>query len=256
MNISDSTIIVTGGASGLGAATVRALVAKGGNAIIFDLNEDKGNELVGELGDKVLFCSVNVIEEDSVTNGIAAAVAKYGAVHGVVNCAGTGDAGRTVGRDGPYPLERFQKIINLNLVGTFNVTRLVANQLQSNDPLTADGERGAIVNVASVAAIDGQIGQVAYSASKAGVVGMTLPIARDFSKIGVRINTICPGVFMTELMGMAPQKMIDGLAAHAQFPPRLGDPAEFAAMVISLLENTYINGETIRLDAAMRMPPR
>ena len=256
MNISDSTIIVTGGASGLGAATIRAVVAKGGNGVIFDLNEDKGNELANELGDQVLFCSVNVIEEESVTNGIAAAVSKYGAVHGVVNCAGTGDAGRTVGRDGPYPLERFQKIINLNLVGTFNVTRLVANQLQKNDPLTADGERGAIVNVASVAAIDGQIGQVAYAASKAGVVGMTLPIARDFSKIGVRINTICPGVFMTELMGMAPQKMIDGLAANAQFPPRLGDPAEFAAMTMSLLENTYINGETIRLDAAMRMPPK
>lgn len=256
MKIPSSTIIVTGGASGLGAACIRAITARGGNAAIFDLNEEKGQALAEELGSQAIFCSVNVIEEDSVNNGIAAVSAAYGEIHGVINCAGTGDAGRTVGRDGAYPLERFQKIINLNLVGTFNVTRLVAASMQSNKPSTSDGERGAIVNVASVAAIDGQIGQVAYSASKAGVVGMTLPIARDFSKLGIRINTICPGVFMTELMGMAPQSMIDGLAANAQFPPRLGDPAEFADMALSLIENTYINGETIRLDAAMRMPPR
>lgn len=256
MKIPSSTIIVTGGASGLGAACIREIIARGGNAAIFDLNEEKGQALAEELGSQALFCSVNVIEEDSVNNGIAAVSAAYGEIHGVINCAGTGDAGRTVGRDGAYPLERFQKIINLNLVGTFNVTRLVAASMQGNKPSTSDGERGAIVNVASVAAIDGQIGQVAYSASKAGVVGMTLPIARDFSKLGIRINTICPGVFMTELMGMAPQSMIDGLAANAQFPPRLGDPAEFADMALSLIENTYINGETIRLDAAMRMPPR
>lgn len=256
MKIPSSTIIVTGGASGLGAACIRAITARGGNAAIFDLNEEKGQALAEELGSQAIFCSVNVIEEDSVNNGIAAVSAAYGEIHGVINCAGTGDAGRTVGRDGAYPLERFQKIINLNLVGTFNVTRLVAASMQNNKPSTSDGERGAIVNVASVAAIDGQIGQVAYSASKAGVVGMTLPIARDFSKLGIRINTICPGVFMTELMGMAPQTMIDGLAANAQFPPRLGDPAEFADMALSLIENTYINGETIRLDAAMRMPPR
>lgn len=256
MKIPTSTIIVTGGASGLGAACIRAVVERGGNAAIFDLNAEKGQALADELGKQVIFCSVNVIEEESVRNGIEATVAAFGEIHGAVNCAGTGDAGRTVGRDGAYPLERFQKIINLNLVGTFNVTRLVAESMQGNQPTTADGERGSIVNVASVAAIDGQIGQVAYSASKAGVVGMTLPIARDFSKLGIRINTICPGVFMTELMGMAPQEMIDGLAANAQFPPRLGDPAEFADMALSLIENTYINGETIRLDAGMRMPPR
>jgi NAD(P)-dependent dehydrogenase (short-subunit alcohol dehydrogenase family) len=256
MQITDRTIIITGGASGLGAACIRAIVERGGNAVIFDLNQDKGDALVTELGAAALFCSVNVIEEQSVRDGIAAAKAQFGDIHGVVNCAGTGDAGRTVGRDGAYPLERFQKIINLNLVGTFNVTRLVAEAMQTNEVHSADGERGAIVNVASVAAIDGQIGQVAYSASKAGVVGMTLPIARDFGKLGIRINTICPGVFMTELMGMAPQEMIDGLAANAQFPPRLGDPSEFAHMALSLIENTYINGETIRLDAAMRMPPR
>ncbi len=256
MKISTSTIIVTGGASGLGGACIREIVARGGKGVIFDMNEEKGNALANELGENVLFCSVNVTDETSVSAGIKSVVDKFGEIHGAINCAGTGDAGRTVGRDGPYPLDRFQKIIDLNLVGTFNVVRLVANQMQTNEPGTKDGERGSIVNVASVAAIDGQIGQAAYAASKAGVVGMTLPIARDFSKLRIRINTICPGVFMTELMGMAPQEMIDGLAANAQFPARLGDPAEFADMALSLIENTYINGETIRLDAAMRMPPR
>lgn len=256
MKISTSTIIVTGGASGLGAATIKAVVERGGNAAIFDLNEEKGQALADELGERAIFCKVNVIEEDSVKAGIAAVTDAFGEIHGAVNCAGTGDAGRTVGRDGAYPLDRFQRIIDLNLVGTFNVTRLVAESMQGNKPATEDGEKGAIVNVASVAAIDGQIGQVAYSASKAGVVGMTLPIARDFAKLGLRINTICPGVFMTDLMFMAPQNIIDGLVANAQFPPRLGDPAEFADMALSLIENTYINGETIRLDAGMRMPPR
>lgn len=256
MKIENSTIIVTGGASGLGAATIRAIAEQKGNAVIFDLNQEKGEALAAELGDNCLFAAVNVTEEESVSNGIQAAVDKYGSVQGLVNCAGSGDAGRTVGRNGPYSLEKFKKIIDLNLVGTFNVTRLVANQMQSNTPATDDGERGAIVNVASVAALDGQIGQVAYSASKAGVVGMTLPIARDFSKLGIRINTICPGVFLTELMAMAPQEFIDNLAVNAQFPPRLGQPAEFAAMALNLIENTYVNGETIRLDAAMRMPPK
>ena len=256
MKIANSTIVVTGGASGLGKACVKEIVSRGGNAVIFDVNSDNGEALVAELGEQALFANVDVTSEDSVSAGIDAAIAKFGALHGLVNCAGTGDAGRTVSRNGPYPLDKFQRIINLNLVGTFNVLRLVAAQMQNNEGATEDGERGAIVNVASVAAIDGQIGQVAYSASKGGVVGMTLPIARDFSKLGIRINTICPGVFMTELMGMAPQEMIDGLAANAQFPPRLGDPAEFADLALGLIENTYINGETIRLDAAMRMPPK
>ncbi len=256
MKIANSHIIITGGASGLGKACVREVVARGGNAVIFDVNADNGEALVAELGEQAMFVSVDVTSEESVQAGVDAAIAKYGPIHGLVNCAGTGDAGRTVGRNGPYPLDKFQRIINLNLVGTFNVLRLVAAQMQNNDGDGEDGERGAIVNVASVAAMDGQIGQVAYSASKGGVVGMTLPIARDFSKLRIRINTICPGVFMTDLMMMAPQETIDGLVANAQFPPRLGDPAEFANMALGLIENTYINGETIRLDAAMRMPPR
>ena len=256
MELRNRTVIVTGGASGLGAACCRALIEAGANAVIFDLNKDKGEQLATELGERCRFSAVNIVEEDSVLAGLEQAKIHFGELHGAINCAGAGDAARTVGRNGAYPLDKFKFIIELNLIGTFNVVRLLANEMQHNNTVSKDGERGAIVNVASVAAMDGQIGQVAYSASKAGVVGMTLPIARDFAKLGIRINTICPGVFHTELMAMAPQEMIDGLAANAQFPHRLGEPREFAHMALSLLENSYINGETIRLDAGMRMPPK
>lgn len=256
MDVSDKTAVITGGASGLGLATSRLLIAKGASVMIFDINEEKAAAAADELGDNCAYAAVNVTDEDSVQKGIEKTLAQFNAIHICVNCAGTGAAARTVGRNGPYPLDQFRFIIDLNLVGTFNVLRLAANEMQHNEPSTGDGERGVIVNVASVAGLDGQIGQVAYSASKAGVIGMTLPIARDLGKLGIRINTICPGVFNTELMAMAPQPMIDSLAANAQFPRRLGNTDEFAHMALSLMENTYINGETIRLDAAMRMPPK
>ncbi|HUH36933.1 MAG TPA: SDR family NAD(P)-dependent oxidoreductase [Spongiibacteraceae bacterium] len=256
MNVKDKIAIVTGGASGLGLATTRMLVARGARVVVFDINDDKGRAIADELGAACSYQNVNVTDEASVQRGVQYTVDHFGGVHILVNCAGSGDAARTVGRNGPYPLDRFKAIIELNLIGTFNVLRLVADRMQYNAPLTEDGERGVIVNVGSVAGMDGQIGQVAYSASKGGVIAMTLPIARDLGKLGIRINTICPGVFNTELMQMVPQEMIDGLVANAQFPPRLGHTDEFAHMAISLMENGYINGEVIRLDAAMRMPPR
>lgn len=256
MDLKNKVAIITGGASGLGLATSKLLIEKGVKVMIFDLNEEAAAKATELLGANASYAVVNVTDEASVEAAIEQTVNHFGTVHICVNCAGSGAAARTVGRNGPYPLDKFKFIIDLNLVGTFNVLRLAANQMQHNEALTDDGERGVIINVASVAGLDGQIGQVAYSASKAGVIGMTLPIARDLGKLGIRINTICPGVFNTELMSLAPQEMIDGLAANAQFPPRLGEPAEFAHMAASLMENSYINGETIRLDAGMRMPPK
>ncbi len=256
MNLQGKSAIVTGGASGLGRATVDALVARGARVTIFDINADKARDVAASLGEAVTWAAVDVTDEASVQAGIERAQQAFGPIHALVNCAGSGDAARTVGREGPYPLDRFRRIVDLNLNGTFNVLRLVAHAMSQNTPVSDDGERGAIVNTASVAGIDGQIGQAAYAASKAGVIGMTLPIARDLGKLGIRVNTICPGVFLTELMSMAPQAMQDGLAANAQFPPRLGQPPEFAALALHLLENSYLNGETIRLDAGMRMPPR
>lgn len=256
MDIKDKVAVITGGASGLGKATARHIVAQGGKAALFDINEENGNKLVEELGDNAIFHKVDVTSEADVEAGIAAAMAAFGAIHICVNCAGTGNAHRTVGKSGPFPLDAFQFIVNLNLVGTFNVLRLAAAEMQKNDPVTNDGERGVIVNTASVAGIDGQIGQAAYSASKAGVIGMTLPIARDLGKLGIRINTICPGIFETDLFALVPDEMRNNLAANAQFPQRLGNPPEFAALVGHIVENSYLNGETIRLDASMRMPPR
>ncbi len=256
MQIENRVAIVTGGASGLGLATAELLVERGARVMIFDVAEEKAAAAVEKLGPSCAFTRVDVTDEDSVAEGLNRTEASFAPAHICINCAGSGDAARTVGKSGPYPLERFRAIVELNLIGTFNVLRLAAERMQRNEPLTEDGERGAIVNVGSVAGIDGQIGQAAYSASKAGVIGMTLPIARDLGRLGIRINTICPGVFATELMMSAPQEMIDRLAANAQFPGRLGRPPEFAHLALALVENAYINGETIRLDAAMRMPPK
>ena len=254
MQIKGKTVIVTGGASGLGRATVELFAASGAVPVIFDINAE-GAERAAKA---VNGCAavVDVTDEQSVADGIQIALDRTGSIHACVNCAGGGDAIRTVSRRGPYPLDRFRRIIELNLIGTFNMVRLVAEQMQHNEPLTDDGERGAIVNVGSVAGIDGQIGQAAYSAAKAGIIGMTLPVARDLARLSIRINTICPGVFDTEPMQMAPPEMRDALAANAQFPKRLGRPVEFARLALSLIENDYLNGETIRLDAAMRMPPK
>lgn len=257
MQIENKIAVVTGGASGLGLAAVELLVERSARVMIFDVAEEKAAAVVERLGPSAAFSRVDVTDEASVTEGLNRTEANFGSVHICINCAGSGDAARTVGKSGPYPLERFRAIVELNLIGTFNVVRLAAERMQRNEPpLTEDGERGAIVNVGSVAGIDGQIGQAAYSASKAGVIGMTLPIARDLGRSGIRINTICPGVFATELMMSAPEEMVQRLAANAQFPTRLGHPPEFAHLALALVENSYINGETIRLDAAMRMPPK
>jgi NAD(P)-dependent dehydrogenase (short-subunit alcohol dehydrogenase family) len=257
MDIKGKVAVITGGASGLGAATARALVAKGAKVAIFDLQEDKGTALVVELGaDNALFQKVNVVSEESVQEGVAAAMAKFGAIHICCNYAGIGNAIKTVGKDGPFPLDKFKLIIDVNLIGTFNVLRLCANEMQKNEPYNEFGGRGCIINTASVAAYEGQIGQAAYSASKGGIVGMTLPIARDLSSIGVRCNTIVPGLIHTPLFQGAPQNVIDALSAQVLYPKRLGRPEEIAHVAVMLVENEYMNGECVRMDGGIRMQPR
>ncbi len=255
MQIAGSVALVTGGASGLGAATVRALVEAGGRAVIVDRAGSPGEEVARAHGAAVRFAAADVTSEAEVAAAIARAVEAFGGLHVAVNCAGVGMAMRTVTREGPMPLDLFRKVVEVNLIGTFNVIRLAAAEMARNAP-TADGERGVIVNTASAAAFDGQIGQAGYAASKAGVVGMTLPIARDLASLGIRVVTIAPGTFDTPMLAMLPEPQRQALAAHVPFPPRLGRPAEYAALVRHVVENTYLNGETIRLDGALRMPPR
>lgn len=255
MQLQDKIALVTGGASGLGLATVKAYLARGAKVAIFDLNAEVGQAVAAELGANALFCRVNVSDEASVQAGLAEIAAKWGALHVAVNCAGIGSAQRTVGKNGPMPIETFNKVITVNLIGTFNVTRLAAAEMAKNEP-TADGERGVVINTASVAAFDGQIGQVAYSASKGGVVGMTLPLARDLANIGVRVNTIAPGIFNTPLMNAAPDSVKLPLIEMTQFPKRLGHPDEYAQLATHIVENSFLNGETIRIDGAIRMAPR
>ena len=257
----DSSIaaVVTGGASGLGAATARALAARGVKVAIFDLQEAKGLAVAAEIGG--LFCEVNVMDDASVDAGFAKARAAHGQERVLVNCAGTGNAIKTASRskeDGSikhFPLEAFNWIIQINLVGTFRVLAKSAAGMMTLDPLP-DGDRGAIVNTASVAAEDGQIGQAAYSASKAGVVGLTLPVARDLMNENIRVNTILPGIFDTPLLAAAPQNVRDALAASVPFPKRLGNPEEYAHLAVTMIENGYFNGEDVRLDGAIRMAPR
>ena len=260
MKLDTSTAaVVTGGASGLGAATARALAAKGVKVAIFDLQAEKGEALAGEIGG--VFCEVNVTSEESVDAGFAKARAANGQEAVLVCCAGTGNAMKTASRskeDGSikhFSLAAFDWLIQINLVGTFRCVAKSAAGMLTLEPGT-DGERGAIVMTASVAAEDGQIGQAAYSASKGGVVGMTLPIARDLMGEGIRINTILPGIFETPLMQGAPQQVKDNLAASVPFPKRLGNPAEYAHLALTMLENSYFNGEDVRLDGAIRMAPR
>ncbi len=256
MDLQNKAAIVTGGASGLGLSTVRNLKNKGVKVMIFDLNEEKAMEAVEELGSNVAYTMVDVANEQSVENGIAHAMQVFGSIHICVNCAGIAPPGRTIGKKGVLPLDNFKKVVDVNLVGTFNVIRLVAEQMINNEPLTVDGERGVIVNTASVAAYDGQMGQAAYGASKAGVAGMTLPIARDLSEFGIRINTIAPGLFRTPMAAVLPEKIIEKLGNMVEFPKRLGKPEEYASLVQFLIENNYINGEVIRLDGGIRMAPR
>lgn len=257
----DSTVsaVVTGGASGLGEATTRALRKKGVKVAIFDLNEEKGAAIAAELG--VTYCNVNVTDDASVTAGFEKARAANGQERILVNCAGTGNAAKTAGRKkdtgeiSSFPMDAFERIIQINLIGTFRCIAQSAAGMLTLDPM-ADGDRGAIVNTASVAAEDGQIGQAAYSASKGGVVGLTLPVARDLSTEAIRVNTILPGLFNTPLLAGLPDNVKDALSATVLNPKRLGDPAEYASLALQMIENGYFNGECVRLDGGIRMAPR
>ncbi|MEH7613630.1 3-hydroxyacyl-CoA dehydrogenase [Gottfriedia acidiceleris] len=256
MNIRDSIAIVTGGASGLGAGTVRMIVENGGKAAIFDLNEERAASLISELGEEnVCFEKTDVSSEESVKNSISNVLTKYGSFNTVVNCAGIVLAEKVIKRDGIHSLESFQKIINVNLVGTFNVIRLSAEQMINNEP-NEFGERGVIINTASVAAFDGQMGQAAYGASKSAVAGMTLPIARDLSRYGIRVMSIAPGIFETPMFDVLPEKARESLGNMVPFPSRLGKPSEYAHLAKSIVENPMLNGEVIRLDGAIRMQPK
>ncbi len=255
MEIEKSVALVTGGASGLGAATVRGLVAAGGRAVIVDREGSAGADLARSLGDAARFVAADVTSEEQVRSAVAAARDAFGGLHVAVNCAGVGTAAKTYSRrGGPFPLEMFRMCIEVNLIGTFNVIRLAAEAMAQNEP-DAGGERGVVVNTASVAAFEGQIGQAAYSASKGGVVGMTLPIARDLAAYGIRVMTIAPGLFNTPMLAMLPEEARRKLGAQVPFPSRLGEPIEFAALVRAIVENPMLNGETIRLDGAIRMQP-
>lgn len=253
MRIEGSSAIVVGGASGLGEATVRQLHARGSIVTVADLNAERGQALAGELGVDFLTCDVR--QEDQVQQAVAQAAAAEGGLRIAVCCAGTGWAAKVAGSKGPHPLLPFQTIIEINLIGTFNVLRMAASAMIGNEPAD-DGERGVCVNTASIAAFDGQIGQIAYSASKGGVVGMTLPAARDLAQYGIRVNTIAPGLFDTPLLAALPQEAREKLGAGVPYPPRLGRPAEYGQLVCQIAENVMLNGETIRLDGALRMPPR
>ncbi len=253
MNLNDISALVTGGASGLGEATARALAAEGAHVVIADLQEDKGHAVASSIGGR--FVRTDVTQEADAAAALAAAT-EAGPLRALVNCAGIGWAQRTLNRDGtPHPLDHFQRVISVNLVGTFNMIRMAAATMAQGEPLE-HGERGAIVNTASVAALEGQIGQVAYSASKGGVVGMTLPIARDLSSVGIRVNTICPGIIDTPLLGMLSDEVRQSLAKGVLFPKRLGLPSDFASLVLQLLGNGYMNGEVVRIDGGLRMPPK
>ncbi|WP_199435392.1 3-hydroxyacyl-CoA dehydrogenase [Qaidamihabitans albus] len=254
MKISDTVALVTGGSSGLGRATVEALVANGGKVVILDLPDSAGEMIAKELGDAVRFAPGDVRSGDDVAAAIETAE-QLGDLRVVVNCAGTGNAIKTVGKDlAPYPLEDFQRIIDINLVGTFNVIRLAAAHMAGHHPVGE--ERGVVINTASIAAFDGQIGQAAYTASKGGVVGMTLPVARDLASLGIRMVTIAPGLFDTALLASLPEAARLSLGQQVPHPSRLGNPAEYAALATHVMENPMLNGETIRLDGAIRMAPR
>ncbi len=253
MDITDGVALVTGGASGLGLATTKALLAAGGKVVILDLPTSAGQQIAKELGDAVRFAAADVRDEDEVAAALDVADG-LGPLRAAINCAGTGNAIRTIGKKGPFPLADFRRIVEINLIGTFNVIRLAADRMVRHDPVGE--ERGVIVNTASVAAFDGQIGQAAYSASKGGVVGMTLPIARDLASMYIRVVTIAPGLFDTPLLAGAPEDVKAALGKQVPHPARLGNPDEFGALVVHIVANPMLNGEVIRLDGAIRMTPR
>jgi NAD(P)-dependent dehydrogenase (short-subunit alcohol dehydrogenase family) len=252
MQIKDSVFIITGGASGLGAATARMLAEQGGTVVLADVQAEAGAALAAELGGVFVRCDVT---SEADGQAVVAAALAQGTLRGIVNCAGVAPAARTVGKDGPHALDLFQRVVAINLVGTFNMARLAADAMCRNAPLDT-GERGVIINTASVAAFDGQIGQAAYGASKAAVAGLTLPMARDLSRHGIRVMTIAPGIFETPMLAAMPQEVQDALGAMVPFPPRLGKPAEYAQLARAIMENPMLNGETIRLDGAIRMQPK
>lgn len=257
MELNGKVAIVTGGASGLGRATVEAYVAKGAKVAIFDMNEAKAQEVITLCGaDSVAFWSVNVADEDSVREAVAAVVTHFGALHICNNYAGIGNAVKTLSKKGVFPLDQYMNVINVNLVGTFNVSRYAAEHMANNAPINSDGGRGVIINTASIAAYEGQVGQLAYSASKGGVVGMTLPMARDLASYGIRVNTIVPGLIHTPLFEALPEPAYQSLEASVCYPQRLGKPEEIAHLSVFIAENDYVNGECIRLDGAIRMQPR
>jgi NAD(P)-dependent dehydrogenase (short-subunit alcohol dehydrogenase family) len=254
MEISGKAFIVTGAASGLGEATARMIVNRGGSVIIADLNPG-GADLAAELGPAAVFVATDVTQEPDGSRAVETAKARFGAVHGLVNCAGIAPGERIVGRDGPHSLDTFARTVTVNLIGTFNMLRLAASAMKDNAPL-ADGERGVIVNTASVAAFEGQIGQAAYAASKAGVAGLTLPAARELARFGIRVVTIAPGLFLTPMMAGFSADVQKSLAETVQFPQRLGKPEEYAELVAAIVAQPMLNGETIRLDGGLRMAPK
>ena len=252
MEIKDSVAVVTGGASGLGEACIRNFLSKGGKVSILDFAEERGQKVASELGDAALFCLTDITKEEDVQAALDKTVEAFGAIHIAVNCAGVGIPAKVLGKEGPMPMAHFNKVVQINLIGTMNVVRLAAEKMvqnQGND----DGEKGVMINVASVAAFDGQIGQAAYSASKAGVAGMTLPIAREFAEYGIRIMTIAPGIFRTPMLEALPENVQEALGKMVPFPKRLGEPSEFAGLVQHIVENSMLNGEVIRFDGALRM---
>ena len=255
MNFDNSTFIVTGGASGLGEATVRRFHAAGANVVIADLNSERGEKLAAELGSRAAFARTDVTADADGQACVARALSTFGGLHGLVNCAGVGTPEKVLGKNGPQPLANFAKTVGINLIGTFNMLRLAAEAISKGNPNSA-GERGVIINTASVAAFDGQIGQPAYAASKAGVVGMTLPVARELARFGIRVCTIAPGLFYTPMMESLPAEVQESLAKSVPFPPRLGRPDEYAQLAAHIVENEMLNGETIRLDGALRMAPK
>ncbi len=256
MDLRQKTFLITGGASGLGEATARRLHAAGAHTVIADLNQERGDALVAELGDRCRFHMTDVSDENAVRAAIGTAVEAFGGLHGAVSCAGIGPPAKVVDKHGePHPLQMFETVVRVNLIGTFNTLRLAAATMVGNEP-DDGGERGVIVNTASVAAYEGQIGQAAYSASKGGVLGLTLPCARELARHGIRVVTVAPGLFDTPLMAGLPEKARESLGQQVPFPSRLGHPDEYAALVQHIAENTMLNGEVIRLDGAIRMAPR
>ncbi len=253
MQLKDQAAIVTGGASGLGAATARRLAKEGARVAVFDLNTKLAETVAKEIGGVAVTCDVS--DAASAEAAVATAAKAHGPARVLINCAGIGVAKRVVGREGPMALADFERVIKVNLIGSFNMLRLATAEMSKLEPL-AGGERGVVVSTASVAAYDGQIGQSAYSASKGGIVSMTLPIARELAQFGIRVLAIAPGLFLTPLLAMLPQEAQDSLAASIPFPRRLGDPSEFASLVMQMIENPYLNGEVVRLDASLRMAPK